>query len=964
MHKMKTNSEHKKEWKKSRWKKVSRWKEKQRMRNKTNCDHSKGDKVTIRKANLLMLIHERNSLIMSTKISEISSKMSDANKVEKIEIERMYGCGVCRKGGHLWMGRNAQVLHTHFNQHHRGHEGEFNMMVHQYYEEDKVKIREWLSTKKNTGTKPKVTAKTPSGKGKKPMKEGKDIDEIAMEMLKKKGEATEDTLSVSASGLTPDTSQESQVSQMSSQAFSPIAASTRNASSIETTITISSDSSTASSDASVKIINGVEHNVIGTGRGKKHGLEKIAEDSDDDDDSKKQKLCEEEISKFSHDELNRGLKKAILQDKADKAKRAAMYGGELGDEDEEEAEVSNDGSDGTKMNDSLSGLMNDTLDNFCNDYLADKEVINVETAANDTLMSEGRETREQNELFTEMQGQLKGKQEEVEGIRIQLQEKEYQVSEMKSSAKRKDLMIEQLNEKLKKHEETAAMLERLCGAQEGQGNIVKRMCEELVLRKGEITKLKEDLHEETKEKNKLRTMYDNANSHITLLTGANKQAEAEVKEIRRNMICPQIKEGGWCTLPENQCDYKHPPPRSEQGCKWNYPKHPGTKPRRCKKKDCEFKHDPNLQKENKNEEENKDQDENDVHMMEEEDRKELEKEEADKKKRIEERRKKRANRKLNKVAGKVGGAGNVSNNATNPKPVQKNPQLNRQQPQPQLQPQPQPQPQPNNFQAQFENFQGRFNHPPPQLPQIQQIPQIPHQIPPPQLPVIQQQPQVQVPQAPHGYVQPQQALQQHIPVLPVLQPRYAQVANQEPVSIQNLPQPVPIVAQPQAIQNQAQREPFNVGQLDNVVNDSANQGNPGFEINWANAPPPFPQREGRVSVQHPPSQSNRSNNHGRGEQGQLQAIPNFNSQRIQIRQEIEKEKDMYQRQKEEEERLRIQNEMIRERQNQFLLRQQMNQIQTIQNTAVQYLPNQGQAQQQATSMGQQQQHHQQGGRYM
>ena len=73
---------------------------------------------------------------------------------------------------------------------------------------------------------------------------------------------------------------------------------------------------------------------------------------------------------------------------------------------------------------------------------------------------------------------------------------------------------------------------------------------------------------------------------------------------------------------------------------------------------------------------------------------------------------------------------------------------------------------------------------------------------------------------------------------------------------------------------------------------------------------------------------------------------------------------MYQRQKEEEERLRIQNEMIRERQNQFLLRQQMNQIQTIQNTAVQYLPNQGQAQQQATSMGQQQQHHQRGGRYM
>ena len=282
-----------------------------------------------------------------------------------------------------------------------------------------------------------------------------------------------------------------------------------------------------------------------------------------------------------------------------------------------------------------------------------------------------------------------------------------------------------------------------------------------------------------------------------------------------------------------------------------------------------------------------------------------------------------------------------------------------------LQTLPQKKPLQNNFQAQFENFQGRFNHPPPQLPPPAPQPQPQLHVMPPQ---VQQVQQVQ-----QGYVQPQQqALQQQIPVLPPLQPRYGQVANQEQVAIQNLPQPVPIISQ-QAVPNQAPREPFTLGQLDNVVNDSVNQGNQGFEINWSSAPPPFPQKEGRVNVQHPPSMSNGLNTQGRAEQGRQQAIPSYNAQRIRMRQELEKEKEIYQRQKEEEERerLRIQNVMIRERQNQLLLQQQYNQIQNIQDSAVQYLPNQGHQQgptqqQQFMPMGQQNQQgmQQHGHRYM
>ena len=939
----------KQDWKKFRRRKPSKWKQYPTRSHAESSDKSAGnkcDKVVIRRANLLMLIHERNCLILNNKISESSNEMSDAGKGERTELDRMYGCTVCRDGGHLWMGRNAQVLVTHFNQQHRGQEGEFNMMTHQYYEEDKVRIREYVTAKKFNGARPKV-AKTPSGKGMKPSADGKDIEKIALELLGAKGEVTEDTISHSASGLTPNVTQESQLSQMSSQTFSPIAASTRNSSGIDATITISSDSSAASSEASVKIINGIEHNVMGRGRGKKHGLESIDEDSDDEE-NKKQKLSEGEIDRFSHAELNKGLKKALLQDKADKVKRNALYGGGFEDDTDDE-------DDGAKADETLTGLMNNTLDEWAENMLAEKDVINVEPTANDdTFASEGREIREQNEFLTEMHGQLKSKQDEVDGIRVQLQEKEYQVSEMKSTAKKRDLMIEQLNEKLKKHEELEKMLEKLSGgANDSHGNIVKRLCEELVSRKSEITKLKEELQEETKEKNKLRTMYEQATAHVSLLTGANKQKEAEVREIRRTMVCPQVKEGGWCQLPENQCDYKHPPPRSEQGCRWNYPKHAGVKARRCKKKDCEFKHDPSIQKnDNKNEGGNKDQDSNDVHMMDDDEKKEKEKEDAEKKRRIEERKVKRAQRKLNKLNSKGAvGSGDGTNNPKVPKSL--------------LQTLPQKKPLQNNFQAQFENFQGRFNHPPPQLPPPAPQPQPQLHVMPPQ---VQQVQQVQ-----QGYVQPQQqALQQQIPVLPPLQPRYGQVANQEQVAIQNLPQPVPIISQ-QAVPNQAPREPFTLGQLDNVVNDSVNQGNQGFEINWSSAPPPFPQKEGRVNVQHPPSMSNGLNTQGRAEQGRQQAIPSYNAQRIRMRQELEKEKEIYQRQKEEEERerLRIQNVMIRERQNQLLLQQQYNQIQNIQDSAVQYLPNQGQQQgptqqQQFMPMGQQNQQgmQQHGHRYM
>ena len=61
------------------------------------CDNN--DNVIIRRANLLMLIHERNCLINSLQISdyncESSGKMSEVSKCDRNEVpDIMYGCRV------------------------------------------------------------------------------------------------------------------------------------------------------------------------------------------------------------------------------------------------------------------------------------------------------------------------------------------------------------------------------------------------------------------------------------------------------------------------------------------------------------------------------------------------------------------------------------------------------------------------------------------------------------------------------------------------------------------------------------------------------------------------------------------------------------------------------------------------------------------------------------------------------
>ena len=229
--------------------------------------------------------------------------------------------------------------------------------------------------------------------------------------------------------------------------------------------------------------------------------------------------------------------------------------------------------------------------------------------------------------------------------------------------------------------------------------------------------------------------------------------------------------------------------------------------------------------------------------------------------------------------------------------------------------------------------------------------------PPPQLPGVQAQYQNQVLNA-HAQVQP--VLMQQIPILPQLQPR-------EPSLIQGLPEPVPAIAQIPVVPQPQQpvRDQFS-RQLDRMVNDSVNQGGSGFEISWRNAPPPFPVGEGRTSVQRPPSKSTDVNNQAGREQGQqpAQVIPNYNAQRIQIRQEIEKEKEMFRLQREEEERIQQQNAMIRQEENRMLYQRQINQVQAIQDEARHYLPQQQQQQfqplqqqfqQQQGIMGQQQQ---------
>ena len=99
-----------------------------------------------------------------------------------------------------------------------------------------------------------------------------------------------------------------------------------------------------------------------------------------------------------------------------------------------------------------------------------------------------------------------------------------------------------------------------------------------------------------------------------------------------------------------------------------------------------------------------------------------------------------------------------------------------------------------------------------------------------------------------------------------------------------------------------------------------------------------------MKVQHPPSGSNHANNQAGVEQGLPTAVPSYNSQRIQIRQEIEKEQELYRRQKEETERLQQQNAMRREMESKMLYQQQLNQVQEIQDVARQYLPNQQQYQ--------------------
>ena len=853
--------------------------------------------VKIRKANLLMLIHERNNLIQEKnnnlfnydfRISELTSEMSEAGKCDIPDL--MFGCRVCQDMGMTWLGKNAQVLTTHFNATHRIVVGEYNIIEHQYHERDKSKISEWLTSKKYAGAKPKTSVKTPLSKGKKPVVEVEESDKTTGPV--------EDSISRSASGHTPNNSQES---QLSSQTFSPGATSTRNQSGIDSTITVSSgDSSASSADSSVKIVQD-KGPIVATGRGKKHGLDRTNDDSDDDDDDyKKQKLSDDEINKFSFDQLHKGLKNANLMDSEAKARQAAIIGGEVG-------ETGN-------HDETLMMGMNDTFDDICFNVLGDKGPFNEETIgeASQSLLDQGAGTKAQDELYTEMQGQLRGKEAQVEGMRIQLEEKESQVHELKSIVKKKELVIEQLVEKSRKHEELNEMLVRL-GVKPGedQGAMLKRMCEELARRKAENTKLKAEIQSETKEKNKLRSMYETATEHVTMLTGVNKQKEVEVKEIRRNMVCPQLKEGGWCQLPTGQCDYKHPPPKSEQECRWNYPKHAAKKPQRCKKADCEYRHDPNIQ--NKTDEgRGEASGGNDVHMKTPEEQEDA-KEEAEKKRKIEERRKKRAQRKMKKNMEK-GTGGTGSNNVTNPNPPKNNTRKV-----------------PHRGTNYPNSFQSVYTHPPPQLP-------TPHQsLPAPIMPIVQQQPNMQLQQP---------VMQQQIPVLPILQPRYGPVPQQEHNQLANLPQPVPILGPQQMNQQQGQnvREVFTTGQLDRVVNDSSNQGNTGFEINWSNGPPPFPTAEGRVKVQHPPSGSNHANNQAGVEQGLPTAVPSYNSQRIQIRQEIEKEQELYRRQKEETERLQQQNAMRREMESKMLYQQQLNQVQEIQDVARQYLPNQQQYQ--------------------
>ena len=75
-----------------------------------------------------------------------------------------------------WLGKNAQVLTTHFNATHRIVVGEYNIIEHQYHERDKSKISDWLTSKKYAGAKPKTSVKTPLSKGKKPVVEVEESD--------------------------------------------------------------------------------------------------------------------------------------------------------------------------------------------------------------------------------------------------------------------------------------------------------------------------------------------------------------------------------------------------------------------------------------------------------------------------------------------------------------------------------------------------------------------------------------------------------------------------------------------------------------------------------------------------------------------------------------------------------------------------------------------------------------------
>ena len=836
------------------------------------CDNN--DNVIIRRVNLLMLIHERNCLINSLQISDPKCcKMSEASKCDRNEMpDIMYGCRVCKDAGGMWLGKNAQVLTTHYNTVHKQAKGEYNLITHQYHEQDKSVIKEWLNSKNKNGARPKVTAKTPNSKEKRP---------VGMMMGAvggggKAGESLEASVSGSASGYTPNCSQES---QLSSQAFSPGATSTKNASGIDATITIgSSDSSNASSEGSVKVIEDTRRSLLTSAR--KRTLDRVSEESEDDEDSKKQRLDEDDIDEFSFDSLHKGLKEANRRKREDMARQEARMGATSA---EEARKADTDAL--------MAQLLNDSMDALCYNVLNGKDVFNEESSgAEDTADNDGTETRKQNEMLDEIQVQLRGKQEELESLRAMVEERDYQIVELKTAVKRKDLAIEQLNEKLKRNEEVSATLDGLGGnSEEGKDAILKKMCKELVNRKNEIVKLKGELQSETGEKDRMRKMYEQANNHATLLTGNNKQMEAEVKEIRRSMICPQVKEGGWCQLPQSQCDYRHPPPKSEQPCKWNFPKHASMKPKRCPKSECEYKHDPNIQKTKKPEEEkskngSKVTEEMDMDVDGEK------QEEAEKKKRIEERRKKRAARKMTKNGGRQ-----VSNKESLvPKNLTK-------------------------------NLPGggagtrRYTQPPPQAQGAQ----------------VQYHNQVLTAQA-QAQVQP--VLMQQIPILPQLQPR-------DPSPIQGLPEPVPAIMQNPAVPQPQQpvRDQFS-GQLDRMVNDSVNQGGSGFEISWRNAPPPFPVGEGRTSVQRPPSRSTDVNNpEGRG-QGQqpAQMIPNYNAQRIQIRQEIEREKEMYRLQREEEERVQQQSAMLRQAEDRMLYQRQINQVQAIQEEARQYLPQQQQ----------------------